>query len=393
MNDVHESPYLSIVTSSRNDDHGGNMFKRTQTTLSSVIGQLEKYKLKSEVILTDYNPPSHKPLLKDVLCWPEETKYCTIRYLVVPSSIHTRFKDSDKTPYNFSVAQNAGLKRARGKFVLMTSIDILFSDELIEFVAKEILEADKIYRTDRQDVNRNILEVSSADLLEFCRKNVIWIHTRNISIPVVRKKKQHLRSRNLDINAGNRDFPNLHLNGADLLLMSRESWHSLRGFPERDNLGLGVEILLCNMAYLKGIKEEMLPDECCIYHIDHDSRWRSTIPGLCDKILFYCFSDKLASCLMFFIGALKLGELKSKLTPKTLKEKNKDKKPEISSGCYKEYWEAIDEMKDGKRQIVYNGNDWGLGAEELEQYVIRRAEWDAYAKEIRDCSDTAWLDV
>jgi hypothetical protein len=388
MNDFGEVPYLSIVTSSRNDDHGGNMFKRTQTTLSSVIDQLEKYKLKSEIIFTDYNSPPEKPFLKDVLLWPVQTKYCSIRSIIVSPSIHQRFDDSGKMPYNFSLAQNVGLRRARGKFVLVTSIDILFSNDLIELIARKTLQDDKIYRTDRQDVSKKVLEIPSlSERLEFCRKNVIWIHTRNISVPVLRRKRHHLRSENLDFNAKITDFPNLHLNGADLLLMSKESWHSLRGFPERDNLGLGVEILLCNMAYLKGFEEKILPEQCSIYHIDHESRWRNTSPGLCDKILFYCFTDKLASQLMFCLEDLNIGTIKRKLTPGIFRKKSKEESFKVSSLACQHYWQVLYEMKNGKRPVAYNHEDWGLGAEDLEQYLIRRADWD-YQADLTDARST-----
>lgn len=40
-----KSPYLSIVITSRNDDHGGNMLQRMQVSLSGLLEQLEKHKI------------------------------------------------------------------------------------------------------------------------------------------------------------------------------------------------------------------------------------------------------------------------------------------------------------------------------------------------------------
>jgi hypothetical protein len=43
------------------------MFVRMQATVISAIIQMKRNKLKSEVILVDYNPPPDEPLLKDAL--------------------------------------------------------------------------------------------------------------------------------------------------------------------------------------------------------------------------------------------------------------------------------------------------------------------------------------
>jgi len=269
------------------------------------------------------------------------------------------------------VAQNVGLRRARGKFVLATPIDILFPNKLIEFIADENLESNKIYRTDRYDVSRKVLEVSSLDeRLAFCRENTIWIHTRYGTIPIVRKKR-HLTSKNLDFNVKSEKLPRLHTNGPDLLLMSKEVWHSLRGFPEVDTLALYVDGLLCYMAYLSGIREKILPKLCLIYHIDHESRWRNIKPSLYEKILFYCLPDKFALRSRWLLGGMM-----TRLAPRTLRKKSKLESIGGSHLSYEQYLMMIDEMKNGKRPIVYNSNNWGLGEEELEEYFIVRADWD-----------------
>lgn len=40
-----KNPYLSIVITSRNDDHGGNMLRRMQVSISGLLEQLEKHKI------------------------------------------------------------------------------------------------------------------------------------------------------------------------------------------------------------------------------------------------------------------------------------------------------------------------------------------------------------
>ena len=74
------SPYLSVISCSRNDDHGGSMHKRMQTSLNALIEQLERFRIESEIILVDYNPPQGKPLcdVRSTILWPERlgALYC-----------------------------------------------------------------------------------------------------------------------------------------------------------------------------------------------------------------------------------------------------------------------------------------------------------------------------
>ena len=372
---MNNAPYLSLVTSSRNDEHGGDMRRRMQTSLSSFISQTEKYGLRSEVILVDYNPPIDKPLLKDTLSLPEKTKYCTVRTIIVTPEIHKQYKDSDKLPFNVFVAQNAGLRRARGEFVQLSPIDNLFSNELIEFIAKERLRKGKLYRADRLDVSKKAVEIQAVDdRFKFCKENITMIFSKFGAIPIIRKKKRHFRTRNQDFNKKDKELPKLHTNGPDLLLMDRESWYFLRGFPEMDIVGLHVDGLLCYMAYFSGIKEEILPEECCVYHIIHGSRWRDTEPSLFEKALFYCFPDEfVVVTIPSILKRLKLFRpIKRLFFPNYNKLDNIGVKYLTLDG----YWKIINEMKKGERPVVFNNESWGLGNEELEEHLIVKAEWE-----------------
>ena len=64
---LSETPYLSIVIASRNDEHGGNALPRMQVALNGLLDQLERYRIESELILVDWNPPTDKPWLKDII--------------------------------------------------------------------------------------------------------------------------------------------------------------------------------------------------------------------------------------------------------------------------------------------------------------------------------------
>ena len=85
------------------------------------------------------------------------------------------------------IAKNVGIRRARGEFILATNIDIVFSDELIKFLAARRLEKGRMYRIDRTDVMSDVpLHASLDEQLAYCRQHVIRLCARegNYSLTV-----------------------------------------------------------------------------------------------------------------------------------------------------------------------------------------------------------------
>ena len=55
---VSDVPYISVVATSRNDDHGGNMLRRMQIFVNAWIEQCRRHDLASELLLVEWNPPA-----------------------------------------------------------------------------------------------------------------------------------------------------------------------------------------------------------------------------------------------------------------------------------------------------------------------------------------------
>ena len=66
------APYLSVVATARNDDHGGNLLGRMQTFVNALLAQCREHQLAAELILVDWNPPPDRPPLHEALRWPAE---------------------------------------------------------------------------------------------------------------------------------------------------------------------------------------------------------------------------------------------------------------------------------------------------------------------------------
>lgn len=354
MNDTARNPYLSIVITSRNDEHGGNTLKRMQISVSGLLEQLEKHKIESELIMVDWNPPPDKPLLKDTINWPGGLKRCTIRCLVVPPPIHQRYQYADRIPMNAVVAINCGIRRARGQFILPGVIDLLYSDELMSYIATADLKENERYRVDRYDVNRNVVQYDTLkEQLDYCGRNIIKI---NSHLPGGTKN----------------GLPDLHTDACgDFQLMSRYYWHLLRGYREADSIAAAyVDGLLSYASYTAGVKEVVLKDPMRIYHIDHDSKFsnrieRTKLPlenWLSPPLLPDRLNNRIIALYRRFL--LLIGyKIKSSVYG-------------VPTLDYTEYKKMCREIVTGKRSYIFNDENWGLGQETLKESLILKADWD-----------------
>jgi len=178
------SPYLSVVVTSRNDDHGGNPLARLQAFINCFDAQCRETGLDAEVIVVEWNPPPERPRLASLVRFPEP-RACTYRFIEVPPALHRTLAYSDVLPLFQMIAKNVGIRRARGRFILATNIDILFSTELIAFLASGRLEPGVLYRVDRHDVDAAVpIEGPLDEQMAFCAHHQLRLHTRWGSFPV-----------------------------------------------------------------------------------------------------------------------------------------------------------------------------------------------------------------
>ena len=138
-------PKLSIVATSRNDNHGGNLLQRMQIFVDGLIAQCKRHNLSVELILVEWNPPDNKTKFYEALRWPEDPTPCQVRIIEVPPELHHRFKHSEGLPLFQMIAKNVGIVRARGQFILSTNIDIIFSDGLMGFLCSDSLKKGNYY--------------------------------------------------------------------------------------------------------------------------------------------------------------------------------------------------------------------------------------------------------
>lgn len=352
-----QNPYLSIIVYSRNDDHGGNYYRRFCASINGILLQAERHHLRSELILVEWNPPPDTPLLKDVFPWPKYSSFCSVRGIVVSASIHARYDFSDKIPIHMTAAFNAGIRRARGEFILSTTPDILFSDELIEFLASEELDKGAMYGIDRPDVKKEVTLLSTLEQqLSYCQQNIIVIN------PVG------------SCYFGSKEAPTLDKHGCgDFTILSKERWHWLHGFPETDIVSLYADSILSYMAYLSGAREIILSEPMRIYHIDHIAR---RIEVKSKPFTFLVRIRTRFNWPGWFVNILRY-PVSRIIGPKSILDNMKV--PHLSDTQYRN---IVSDMISGKRPYIFNDENWGLAKESLEEFLIVKADWDkGYGKD------------
>jgi len=191
-------PYLSLIVSARNDDHGGNFLGRMQSFVSGWIAQARRHGLPSELIIVEWNPPPQHPRLQEALTWPEEFGPCEVRFIEVPQELHQRYAHAGSLPLYQMIAKNVGIRRSRGRFVLATNIDILFSDELVAFLAEQRLQPGRMYRIDRHDAMAEVCSVASIEeQLDYCRTHLLRVNAREGTFPVTPEGRRTLFPRDI----------------------------------------------------------------------------------------------------------------------------------------------------------------------------------------------------
>lgn len=259
--------YLSIVVCGRNDNYGGNFLSRCHVFVSSISILSNRYNVESEIIFVEWNPLSntatlHEELTKNKAAIEYKQK---MRFISVPNHIHNKFKNRQPhLPVLDYVGKNVGIRRSRGRFILVCSPDIIFQDALFDMMKNNLLEDKYIYRTTRADVTRGKIVPNNYEehqkLLLDCSQSITATH---LDVP----------SHVYDNTVGNRiEVSHMCRNGCgDFLLMAKDNWFRLKGCPETGFSQRFMHLDSMTLTFaVKYFEQWMLSKNFTIYHQDHD---------------------------------------------------------------------------------------------------------------------------
>ena len=298
MNDI----YLSIVTASRNDNHGNKLDERTNLFIKSLAENCKKYKIRSELILIEWNQIPNTKTLSDRLDLISN-EYLNSKIIPVNQDHHLKLANSDRLHFFQMIAKNVGIRRALGKYVLVTNIDVIINQKLYEFISQKKLKEKTIYRCDRHcvdyDYSGNIEDSHLDQFTNFIDKKYYSLDTKtkmkyyvysNIFRQIktflesIFKKKnksfiQRIKIKNF-INIVKKLF--FYLNNykffqnklftnacGDFTLLDKHSWSALKGYCELPIYSWHLDSLLLWEAKFKNYNFYDFDENHYIYHINH----------------------------------------------------------------------------------------------------------------------------
>jgi len=300
-------------------------------------------------VLVEWNPPADRPRLADALPWPRGLRHVTVRVIEVAPELHRRWKLHAAWNLFTVGAYNVGIRRARGRFVVLSMIDHLYPDALMAFLASGRLRADRSYRVARANVDAGVLDVAGVDeRLAWCKDHVLD-RTRPPAAPL------------------DPALPPLFTDGCgDFQLMAREVWHRLRGYRERDGMPQHVDAMVHLAAHAMGIREEVLPD-AVVYHIDHRSGWTDRIRR----------REPIGSWRVgrgYVPPPASRGERFASAWRRLLRLETP---PLPAEALWPYYRKLLADLGLGRRAHDWNDEHWGLGDVDLPERWIARASWEA----------------
>jgi hypothetical protein len=292
---MHPQPYYSIVVTSRNDSHGGNIMKRMRLFVNGLIHQANRFQLPIELIFVEWNPPADKPRLHEVLPKPAPEDYLRLRYITVPERIHARYKRAQEIPLFQMTAKNVGIRRALGEYVLCSNVDLLFSDALLEILAQKTLDPKAFYRANRVDIPDGIDEAMPFEAqMAYAQSHIIRVNGWDARFQYVDVRAHGIKelgpiSRWITDQMGKRHRSKQPLGEAeyylldrnacgDFTMLHRDAWLHIQGYAELDLYSIHIDTLGIVAARALGYQQVVFPSAACTYHIDHPTGWSSMGP-------------------------------------------------------------------------------------------------------------------
>lgn len=259
MND----PYISVIVTTRNDNYGENMQRRLDMFIKGLDFYQKQYPGLFELVIVEWNPPDDRDPLSTIVIPCNDLH---IRIITVPNEYHLR--TGVRRPLAEFPAKNVGVRRAKGRFVLITNPDILFSQNLIDHLGQRNLEDGIVYRCDRYDFNGDGIEsVEPRDYVRFASSRIF----RMLGMEGTMSATVDIKMPSDQIPISSYNENTLHTNGAgDFMLISKETAESVGGFYQ----GLACEghhdsVSMMRFA-IQRVKRGIFKFPCITLHQDHD---------------------------------------------------------------------------------------------------------------------------
>ena len=245
----------SVILTSRNDDYGGNLHKRTTMSLTSLIENHD------EVIFVDWKTKNGEGVISNIKNNLPHTK--KLKYIQVSKEfLLEKFPHIANYSIIESIGRNIALRRTENDYIISTNIDIV-STPLDNCVLKENI----FYTVSRRDVDENFhLGFQSYEELY----NSIW-----------NNKDSYRPKDRIDSDTDKWSLINCC---GDYQIGHKNVWNQMKGFEESVLFGCGIDTNVMKKAsYYSSI--EVL--DHYIFHLNHGKNGNrdedETIPPMSDQ--------------------------------------------------------------------------------------------------------------
>tara|TARA_Y100000590_G_scaffold340254_1_gene388022 strand:- start:1655 stop:2692 length:1038 start_codon:yes stop_codon:yes gene_type:complete len=281
---------LSFVVATRNDDHGGNMSNKIKLFINTWTKLVKKYNSNFELIIVDWNSPKKKGSIRNNFKFKKIKSKSSIKIVEIRESEHKKLLNSKKLNFYQMIAKNIGAKCASSKRLLITNIDIIFSEKIFQKLNTLSQKYNEIYRATRYDVNIKNFKNINENYLD---KKVTRINYPNYTFEVKKNKYYKIKSNLIDyikkIFTTNYfkiffelnffsiiktfiDFfkNNLFTNACgDFILINKKFFFKIGGFYEFQGYSWNIDNFFMWQAFYKKAKFKNFQEK--IYHLDHKS--------------------------------------------------------------------------------------------------------------------------
>jgi len=237
------TPLVTIVVAGRNDDYGSDFRARLFRAACHNVRLLEQAGVPFEYLLVEWNPLPDRPLLSE-----EFTRVVpSSRAIVASPAVHEDYAPASTMPFHEMPAKNAGLRRARAPWVIVTNADVLFDSSTLSGLAAGTLNSHCLYRARRVDVPSDATWEAMQD-------------------PATQLPSGEGRTVPVDYLGA----------GGDFCLASRALWHDLRGFDERVRFSTRAK----DWQFFLSARERGVPIHFAgtVFHLEHEGGFRNTRP-------------------------------------------------------------------------------------------------------------------
>ncbi|MGF1493861.1 MAG: glycosyltransferase family A protein [Microcoleaceae cyanobacterium] len=150
---------LSIVFAGRNDSYGGDFKAKVLAAWKRNYTQMLKRNIKAEWVFVEWNPLD-KNYLSSILA------PLGFKCYIIPLKIHQEICTNPQMNFMQFFAKNVGMRKASNDWIVLTNADVMFGEDILDFIATYKLDENLIYRAERRDIKPGLHDASFQTMVD-----------------------------------------------------------------------------------------------------------------------------------------------------------------------------------------------------------------------------------